>query len=372
MLSKTAIKTLKKEAGDFNNPIFKRYVLTEKKARYICPVCSHVCQDYKDLYSHMNEHPEHLQTEEVKEALDPLNGIKKIIGPQTDPELVTIGKFFGEQITSVHNQHILINVIGKTGMGKSNAGMRIGEEVARYVANVKGGVPGDFFSIHNIAIMRLDSIVPIMEDLDKKRFNIIVLDDIGASYSARDYSKPINKNINKVFQTFRDTNTLVILTMPDTFLIDKVGRKLAHYQIEITEKRHDEAKSEGKLFEVVEQYRKNSLPFYKFIIYNGVKYPRIVFRRASDDLVQEYESKRKEIRKVMMAESLNSIKNPDGDGDETAQATRTPKHMKLAGDVLKEIQGDPKVSNSKLAKKLETSRETIANAKEYLTETGRL
>ena len=176
---------IKKKVGNFNNPIFQRYLKSEMKIWHTCPMCDISCDGYTALYKHIHKnHPDQLETESVKTALDPLKNVKKLIIDKADPELVGMGKFFGERVTSKHNQHILVNLIGKTGMGKSNAAMRIGEETAKYIATVKGGEPSKYFNITNIAIMKLDSVIPIIEDLDHKQFNIIVLDDIGASYSA--------------------------------------------------------------------------------------------------------------------------------------------------------------------------------------------
>lgn len=374
MITDTMLPNIKQKVGDFNNPIFQKYLKSEMQQRYICPICDVPNPDYTQLYKHVNIcHKDQLENPAVKEALDPLSCVKKILIDKTDGELITMGKFFGERITSEHNQHVLLNIIGKTGMGKSNAAMRIGEEVARYIATVKGGDPEDYFNITNIAIMRLDSIIPIIEDLDQKRFNIIVLDDIGASYSARDFNKAVNKNMNKVFQTFRDTNTMLIMTMPDSFLIDKVGRRLAHYQIEITDARHNEGISVGKLFEVIEQYRRGGLPHYHFVIYNGIKYPRIVFQRASAKLASDYEAKRSAIRKTLQVEAIANIRDADSEALEGIEKKeKIPKHVMIAEKVRAKLSENPNMSIQKMSVELATSRDTIRNAKKYLIDNGLL
>ena len=374
MITEAMIPQIQAKVGDFNNPIFQRYLKAEMQQKYVCPICDVPNPDYTQLYKHIStRHKDQLDNPAVKESLDPLGGVKKILVDKTDGELVTMGKFFGDIITSNHNQHVLLNIIGKTGMGKSNAAMRIGEEVARYIATVKGGKPEDYFNITNIAIMRLDSIIPIIEDLDNKRFNIIVLDDIGASYSARDFNKGVNKNMNKVFQTFRDTNTMLIMTMPDSFLIDKVGRKLAHYQIEITDARHNEGISVGKLFEVIEQYRRGGQPHYHFVIYNGIKYPRIVFQRASAKLASDYEAKRSAIRKTLQVEAISNIRDADAEALKGIEKKeKIPKHVQIAEKVRARLSADPDISIRKLSTELAASREAVTKAKQYLIDNGLL
>jgi len=368
------IPEIKKRVKNFNNPIFQRYLKGKMRVSHKCPICDLATEDYKALKGHIDtKHPTEIQNEAVIRALDPLYKVREHYAMRDEPEYVSIGKFFGEKITSKHNQHVLLNLIGKTGMGKSNAAMRIGEEVARYIANVKGGDPSQYFNINNIAIMRLDSIIPIIEDLDQKQYNVVILDDIGASYSARDFNKTINKNVNKIFQTFRDTNTMLILTMPDTFLIDKVARKLAHYQIEIFESRHDEGISVGKLFEVIEQYRRGGQPHYHFVVYNGIKYPKIIFKRASDLLVNEYEKKRSGIRKVMMADSITAIRAADSEAlDGIEKKEKIPKHVMLADKVRSKVMGTPGISDRALSEELQTSRETIKKTRTYLKDSGLL
>jgi len=375
MLSAAQVNTLKRIAVDFNNPYFQNYLKTETTPRHRCPVCDSPFDEYINFKYHVvSKHPEELDTENVQNVLNPINRVRLACGMRKDIDLLTMGKFFGDIITSTHNQHALINIIGKTGMGKSNASMYIGLSVAEYIAKKMGGKPEDYFNIDNIAIMKLDSIIPIMEDLDKKRYNVIILDDIGASYSARDFQKSINKNINKIFQTFRDTNTLVILTMPDTFLIDKVARKLAHFQIELVEKRHDQGVSIGKLVQLVEQYRGSGKTHYHFIVdANGVKYPRVIFKRVHHELADQYEKKREEIRKDMMANSIQAIRNcgSEGDEEESKSMDELPAYQRIAPDVDVELTINPNVSCRALGSKLGVSKDTADKARKYVLELRR-
>jgi hypothetical protein len=372
MISAAIVPEVKSKVQCYDSPIFQRYLKTELTCFHICPMCNAQLRNYTELYYHLNRnHKDKLNTEAAGNALNPLYRVRKLYAERKDTRLVGMGEFFGEIITSAHNQNALLNIIGPMGSGKSNAAMRIGEAVAEYVAKKKGGKPGDYFNINNIAIMRLDSIIPIIQDLDNRQFNIVVMDDIGASYSARDFNKVINKNINKILQTFRDTNTLVILTTPHTFLIDKVARRLAHYQIEMSEKRFSESVAIGKLLEVVDQYRNSGKTHYHFPQIDGVKYKRILFKRASPDIVNEYEKKRKEIRKSMMAESIDNITTAES-GVKEGKPEKLPKHLLIAEAVRNKLIENPRISNGKLADELLTSRNTIIKAKAHLNAIGRL
>jgi hypothetical protein len=376
MLSTAQIDTLKRLGADLNNPFFQQYIKSETTPKHVCPYCKAPYEDYIPFRHHiLTKHADKFQgmtAEEEKKTIDnilnPLNRVRLACDMKKDGELLTMGKFFCDIITSTHNQHALVNIIGKTGMGKSNAAMAIGLATAKEIANKIGGKPEDYFNIDNIAIMKLDSIIPIIEDLDQKKYNIIILDDIGASYSARDFQKAINKNINKIFQTFRDTNTLVILTMPDTFLIDKVARKLAHYQIEIIEKRHDQGLSIGKLVQLVEQYRNSSKTHYHFIVdKHGIKYTRVVFKRVHDDLANQYEAKRTAIRASMQQNSIKAIRDSQQESESgKIDYDSLPAYQKHAPDVDIELTLNPQISCRALGAKLGISKDTAARAKEYV------
>ena len=376
MITETENEVLKGVVTDYKNPYFQNYLRSEMTPKHRCPVCERTYEEYIDFRHHiLTKHREELDREDVKSVLNPLSRVRIACGMRTDDALLTMGKFFGDVITSTHNQHALINLIGKTGMGKSNAAMSIGIETAKYIAQKMGGKPEDYFNIDNVAIMKLDSIIPIIEDLNNKRYNIIILDDIGASYSARDFQKSINKNINKIFQTFRDTNTLVILTMPDTFLIDKVARKLAHFQIEITEKRHDQGVSIGKLVQMVEQYRGSGKTHYHFIVdKNGVKYPRVVFKRVYAEIANQYEAKREEIRKAMMQKSIDDIRKCEsGEDEKEAKAINDlPAYQKYAAEIDTELTMNPGVSIRALAEKFGLTKDTADRAKKYVVELRRV
>jgi hypothetical protein len=270
-----------------------------------------------------------------------------------------MGELFGKRITSQHNQNCILNIIGKQGMGKSNAAIYIATTTAEYVAKVKGGKPSDYFSLDNVAIMRLDEIIPMMKDL--KQYNIYILDDIGASYNSRDFANVVNKNFNKIIQTFRDTNTLLILTMPDAFLIDKVPRKLAHYQIEMWRAVHHLGVSLGKLSEVKEIYKQGKT-IYPFVTHDGVKYTRCLVKKMNNEMSVEYEKRRQIARKAMQADCLEAIEQAPS----TKKEVKVPKYQAIIPEVLKMRAENPKISLRSISEKLSCDRGTVNNALKHI------
>lgn len=346
-------KSHKIKTKKVTNPITQRILKLNKSEYNRCEVCGYPAKNILDLREHIKrKHP----GEDYN--IDPLRHIRAHISKK-DYTAITMGELFGKKITSSHNQHVLLQIVGKTGTGKSNAALYIATKTAEYVAKKMGGKPEDYFTIDNCAIMELDSIIPVMKEIDKKRYNIFILDDIGASYGARDYQNKVNKAFNKILQTFRDSNTLVIFTMPDQMLIDKVPRKLAHYNIEMTTQIYHKKLSMGKLFEVKELY-KSGKTIYPFIQENGIKYVRALFRLVDGDLHDEYERRRAIIRKKMTADCIDVIEDP-----EEHKEKRVFKYQAIAGDVSKLQAEDPKISMNGIAKKLGCDRGTVAKAINY-------
>jgi len=334
-----------------DNPILKRILKLQEEKSWKCDKCEFSCNDFTEL----QKHAENAHNEQV----DPLREVKKLY-INKDKHRLTIGELFGSRITSRHNQNAILNIVGKQGMGKSNAALYIATETAKWIAKHKGGKPEDYFTIDNCAIMELDTIIPIVKNIDKLRYNIFILDDIGASYGARDYQNVVNKAFNKIIQTFRDSNTLVILTMPDDFLIDKVPRKLAHFQIEMTTQIFHKNVSIGKLSEVKEIYKAHKT-IYPFVCDNGVKYTRCMFKLVEGPLHEEYNRRRTEIRKRMTQDCLDTVEEATNSIAE-GKVKQPPKHIEIAQKVYQKTLDNPKISQRALADEFGCSRDTIKKA----------
>lgn len=204
----------------------------------------------------------------------------------------SLSTFFCETITGPHNQHESLMIVGRTGRGKSSAAISIAVETAKKVAKVKGGKWQDYFNLDNIAIITRDEIYRVMKK--SKKFSIIVLDDIGVGWNARKWQDELNQALNDIFQTFRTDNMLIIVTLPDSVLIDKVPRFLVHYFMEMEMSIFEHGITVGKVFEVVRKPRIDKI-FYEYIQIAGARVMRHVFRQPPDEIRIPYEKRRAEI-----------------------------------------------------------------------------
>lgn len=160
----------------------------------------------------------------------------KITRPDEMSNSSKLGYNIAKTITSPHNQYLTMLMVGNPGSGKSWAAMDIAIKTAWYVSRIIEGKSApashwyNYFNLDNMAIITLDNVATVFDRL--RQYNIYILDDIGVGYSARDFNKDKNKNMNKIIQTFRTDNACVIFTVPDKFMIDKVPRSLVERYLE--------------------------------------------------------------------------------------------------------------------------------------------
>jgi hypothetical protein len=217
--------------------------------------------------------------------------------PLTEEQQIHIEDILGVPVASKHNQHAIVMIVGKTGEGKSRAGLYIGYKVAVYLAKRLGGKWQDYFNSENIAVMTTEEVIRVMKANSPKK--VIILDDIGAAWNSRDWNSKGNKILNRIVMTFRNKNNLLILTLPDSFILDKVPRNLLHYHVEMFKQEYDDGFSIYKLFRVLRRYRTGKTYFVHPRL-NGVKYVAgaIDDSEIPQELIDEYEARRNVIQEA--------------------------------------------------------------------------
>ena len=151
--------------------------------------------------------------------------------PGISPDVEDLSLMFAKIITSKHNQHAIIMVVGAAGKGKSWAAIALARGVAVRVAEILGGKPEDYFNFEEtFATISKEQVKRVMKD--PKPHTILVIDDAAAkAMNARNYKDQDNIDFNSELTTFRPNHNLVILTTQAGFLIDKVPRSLCHFII---------------------------------------------------------------------------------------------------------------------------------------------
>ncbi len=214
----------------------------------------------------------------------------------------SLSQFFADTITSIHNQHAMVKIVGRAGMGKSWAGIELAMETAKCVAEKKGGTYEDYFNFNdNLACMSITEISRVMKK--PKKYSIIFLDDIGVPLNSRKWQSEANIKFNNIIQTFRPNHNLVIMTMQAGFLIDKVPRTIAGYEIEMLSNDFQKGITIAKLNQVVMKHKTGKI-HYPYIYINGYKYKRYIFEKPDKALTDQYEKIRAEQLDRMEKEEL--------------------------------------------------------------------
>jgi len=202
----------------------------------------------------------------------------------------SLADFFARIICSRHNQHVIVRIVGRAGTGKSWLAIELACETSKRVAYYMGGVPEDYYNLaKNLACMSKDRIKAIMDNPGE--FNILHLDDLGVPLNARKFMDEDNIDFNDILQTFRPNHNLVIMTLQAGFLVDKVPRLLAHYEIEMEQQNFDRGYSIAKVNEIVYKHKIDQV-YFPYIFINGTKYVRHVSFSPPKEFTVAYEIER--------------------------------------------------------------------------------
>jgi ABC-type lipoprotein export system ATPase subunit len=189
-----------------------------------------------------------------------------------------------------NNKNFLATITGPTGSGKSWSALSMAELI------------DPNFSVNNI-IFKGRELMKLINEGELKAGSVIIWDEAGIDLSNRNWQSVTNKMLNALLQTFRHRNFILFFTVPYHDFIDSSSKKLFHADFETQKINKGEQKViiKPKLL----QYNSNLSKWYRKYLkvsLNGslVKIRRWKVPKPSDELIKEYEIKRK-----MFTKNLN-------------------------------------------------------------------
>lgn len=219
----------------------------------------------------------------------------------------SLAEFFADKILSKHNQFVSVRVVGVSGSGKSWATITLCYEVAKILSKRTGKPIKTFFDFddQHMSVMNEETLKSVMSNPIKN--SILFLDDIGTVLNARRFMSKDNIEFNDIFQTFRPQNNLVIMTMQDSSLVDKVARILCHFEIEMTMPLMDKGLTVGRCQEIRLDHKTGQI-YYPYIKdKDGNKIRQIVFNAPDKEITDRYE--------IVRTEMLNRLKEHEGENE---------------------------------------------------------
>lgn len=213
------------------------------------------------------------------------------------------------------NQNYIMLFVGQTGTGKSYAAMSLGEEV------------DPNFNINRVVFSADEFIDILNNDGSLVKGSVIMWDEAGVGMPAREWYSLSNKVISYVVQTFRVKGYILIMTTPSLKYIDSQIRALFHGIAETIDPSmyggnfgwakymhltHDP--KEGK---TIMQYPVIMDEHNRAMKIRGrtARHGNMLFSKPSEELVVDYESKKKEFTDKLIASASDMMAGKEDTGD---------------------------------------------------------
>ena len=255
-------------------------------------------------------------------------------------------------------------IYGRTGIGKSEAGLAIGERVAQYISEIKGGTPEEYFCADNIAVMTMEEVLRVLSSKMDKKFSIVGFDDIGIAWSSRDFMTQTNQYLNDIAQTIRTRNLFCYFTLPDPSLIDKVPRELIRYLAKIESSHFRYGYVEAKIQEPQKtiQFSKKRYPY--LLDQDGQRIVRHMIFRPSKALRDDYEKRRSEIEKLNTNQIIGNMQQISIEESAPVEPRLSKKSL-FSTPMKIDYNNGEGLSMSKIADKYGVSTQTVYEALHY-------
>lgn len=207
---------------------------------------------------------------------------------------ISLSSLFATRACGNYNKDVVFLLVGERGSGKSMSALYIAHKTAVEIAKRKGGTWQDYFSMDNVSIIDPADLLQKLTHI--KKYGVYVLDDAGAGWGARSFMSAQNQLLNRILQTVRTQNAVLIITTIDPAHIDVQVRGMSSFYGEVAECHHNLGYSYLKIFRQDKLNRAKKSIYSHLTFHNddgtSAKIVRWVTRMPPKELVDQYNALR--------------------------------------------------------------------------------
>jgi DNA polymerase III delta prime subunit len=227
------------------------------------------------------------------------------------------------------NQNCIALFEGPTGSGKSLTCMSVAKSI-----------DSDFDPSTQIVFYLSDFMKLInSEDFGKKKYKIIIFEELQVSASNRNWQSAMNKMLNYVLSTFRHQNIILLFNSPYRDFLDSQSMKLLHLIIQM--KSIDRKRNKAKIKPLIQQYNSKMKKTYEhslFVLNDKGQGSKLAFMNVSkpdSESIEIYEAKKREFTEKLNREILLQAEELERKGSKIiVEEKEEPLHQLNANELM--------------------------------------
>jgi hypothetical protein len=221
---------------------------------------------------------------------------------------------------------------GRKGSGKSTSSAAFCEGLAADISRIrnKGEDPEIFFNIeHTKSISSLGAVDILTSGILKQENSILLLDDTGTQWGARDFASQVNKTLNAILQIMRVYRGVLVANFISQNHIDVLARQMQDFRAEMLWKDTTNGQAFFKFFYLEQGVDGKGRPkeYKKYLTWHGKRIKIWMIEKPSDKFNKEYKLMRRENTDKFIEEARTKLEEKlDPDYVKTDKRKRDYEH----------------------------------------------
>lgn len=207
---------------------------------------------------------------------------------------------------NVDNEHFILCIVGREGIGKSHTAISIAEKL-------------DPNFTHERVLFSPAPLLERLRDGDYQPGQMFVVDEAGVSMGRRTWHDKEQVKINQALQLIRSHNLGLIFTLPRLSELDSQTQGRLHAYMELVEKQTGEFVRGPWYWMDPDRADVTGKIYRKYPRINGKRLEHIAITPPSDDIVEAYEQRKQRFQQDFYDEVLADIGDDEGDDESAAE-----------------------------------------------------